>query len=64
LYDDGEVFKLTSSNGGWIYTSVSFDGSDGYSPLGSVVLDGDGNLYGTTSGGGTYGYGVVFEIVP
>jgi uncharacterized repeat protein (TIGR03803 family) len=29
-----------------------------------VILDAAGNLYGTTSAGGTYGYGTVFEITP
>jgi uncharacterized repeat protein (TIGR03803 family) len=29
-----------------------------------VVFDASGNLYGTTSYGGTYGGGTVFKIVP
>jgi uncharacterized repeat protein (TIGR03803 family) len=30
----------------------------------NVVMDARGNLYGTTSGGGAYGYGTVFELSP
>ena len=34
------------------------------SHFGNVVLDADGNIYGTTVGGGAYGNGVVWEITP
>lgn len=33
-------------------------------PQGSLVADAVGNLYGTTSQGGAYGYGTVFELMP
>jgi uncharacterized repeat protein (TIGR03803 family) len=64
-YDDGTVFKLTPSNGGWTYSLLhSFSGgSDGGTPNG-VLVDGYGNLYGTTDGGGAYGKGAIFEITP
>ena len=43
----------------------SFDGTDGYAPDGALIADSKGNLYGTTSyQGGTYGWGVVFELTP
>jgi len=64
LFDIGEVFKLTPSNGGWTYTSVSFDGSNGQRPVGSVILDAAGNIYGTASSGGANDDGVVWEITP
>jgi uncharacterized repeat protein (TIGR03803 family) len=62
----GNVFKLTPSNGGWIYTDLHdfTGGSDGGVPYSSLVLDSNGNLYGTTTAGGQYGVGVVFEITP
>jgi uncharacterized repeat protein (TIGR03803 family) len=39
-------------------------GNDGGGVWDSVVFDKQGNLYGTTSGGGDYGYGTVFELTP
>jgi uncharacterized repeat protein (TIGR03803 family) len=39
-------------------------GSDGGGVWDSVVFDKQGNLYGTTSGGGDYGYGTIFELSP
>jgi uncharacterized repeat protein (TIGR03803 family) len=62
----GVVFKLALASGGkWIYSVLhSFSGSDGESPQAGLTLDGKGNLYGTTPSGGTYFYGVVFEITP
>jgi uncharacterized repeat protein (TIGR03803 family) len=61
----GEVFKLTPSNGGWIYASLaSFDLTNGASPVGSVVLDAAGNIYGTTFSEGSDGYGTVWEVTP
>ncbi len=39
-------------------------GSDGAYPYSNVIFDANGNLYGTASGGGTRGGGVVWEITP
>jgi len=74
-YGWGNVFKLTPSRNGWIYTDL-YDftgGSDGGVPLGGVAIGGNGNLYGTTLQGGDLsecifpagsGCGVVWEIIP
>ena len=47
-------------------TLLSFDGSDGEGPasFASLVQGLDGNLYGTTLGGGANGNGTVFKITP
>jgi hypothetical protein len=49
----------------------SFTRSDGTSPLGGVIRDAKGNLYGTTwlggssgAGCGGYGCGTVWELTP
>jgi len=62
----GSVFKLTASNGGWTETDLYdfANGSEGAVPYGSVLIDANGNLYGTASQGGANGYGVVWEITP
>jgi uncharacterized repeat protein (TIGR03803 family) len=64
-YTCGVVFKLTpQKNGQWTYSAVhKFTGPDGNFPIG-VIVDGKGNLFGTTSAGGTYNSGVAFEITP
>jgi len=63
----GVVFKLSpNTNGTWKETILyAFrGGSDGSEPIPDrLLLDANGNLYGTTFIGGT-GDGVVFEIVP
>ncbi|MGA8874946.1 MAG: choice-of-anchor tandem repeat GloVer-containing protein [Candidatus Korobacteraceae bacterium] len=71
-YLDGMVFELTYSGGSWTLTDLhDFSGGDGYYPLGPVVLDSSGNLYGTATRGGNLsdcvefdyeGCGVVWEI--
>ncbi len=38
--------------------------TDGTNPLGALIEDASGNLYGTAENGGANGYGVVFEITP
>ncbi len=66
-YGFGSVFKLTPQpDGSWTYTALHdfTGGNDGRYPTGSVIFDQLGHLYGTTTGGGAYGYGVVFEIAP
>jgi len=62
----GTVFKLTPGQGGWIEKDIhTFTGStDGANPVGGLIADGAGNLYGTTDGGGTGLYGVVYELSP
>ncbi len=58
------VFELTCC---WNYTDLhDFAGppTDGASPEAAPVVDAQGNIYGTTSSGGTYGQGVVWEISP
>lgn len=66
---EGTVFKLTRRSDDWGLTVLHrfTGGSDGGNPLGALVLDSAGNLYGTTLLGGSTtegGYGVVFEITP
>jgi uncharacterized repeat protein (TIGR03803 family) len=39
-------------------------GKDGGGLYGGLALDSHGNVYGTTSGGGTYGQGIVFKLAP
>ena len=62
----GMVFKLMPpprEGGPWKEEILrSFNGNDGAEPLGGVVFDGKGNLYGTTYWGPTDGYGLVFEL--
>jgi hypothetical protein len=61
----GAVFELAPQrNGTWKYSVLhKFDGTDGDGPL-DVILDGKGNLFGVTYGGGTNNGGVAFEITP
>ena len=60
----GDVFELIYPN--WTYKDLHpfLDGNDGGDPYGSVVLDANGNIYGTAYGWGKYGYGTVWEITP
>ena len=61
----GAVFRLSPSGGSWNYTSLhDFTFSTGGYPLGNVIRDAIGNLYGTTPYGGTGQDGVVFAITP
>jgi uncharacterized repeat protein (TIGR03803 family) len=66
---DGLVFELANENGVWVYSTLHrFGGSDGSYPNGSLVVDQNGNIFGTTYYGGPatpqcpFGCGVVFEI--
>jgi uncharacterized repeat protein (TIGR03803 family) len=58
---DGTVFELAHGKH-TITTLASFDGTDGAGPLGGLVMDSNGNLYGITEQGGASNYGTVFEV--
>ena len=63
----GTVFKLTpndSPGGSWDKTTLySFTNhGDGARPTAGLVLDHEGNLFGTTSDSDAGGYGEVFEL--
>lgn len=71
----GVVFELSpNSDGKWTenvlynFTGDTMDNADGAAggayPQGSLAFDAAGNLYGTTSAGGRYGVGTVFELSP
>jgi uncharacterized repeat protein (TIGR03803 family) len=62
----GVVFELeTGANDTWTYRVLhTFNEKDGAYPLVSLLLDADGNLYGTTWQGGDQGIGTVFELMP
>jgi uncharacterized repeat protein (TIGR03803 family) len=58
----GVVFKLDTAGSNYAVL-YSFTGkADGYGPLGSLVLDVAGNLYGATQGGGASMKGTVFKL--
>ena len=67
----GVVYKVTPSGQETVLHSFT-GGADGQNPYASLVLDGAGNLYGTTPWGGNGGFGavsfsgggVVFKVVP
>ena len=58
---EGTVFEIAKGSN-TATTLVSFNGSNGEEPIGSLISDAAGNLYGMTPSGGANGYGVVFEI--
>jgi uncharacterized repeat protein (TIGR03803 family) len=61
----GTVFKLTPNiDGTWTETVLYSFGTDGFDPDKGLTFDGAGNLYGTTSEGGEYNGGTVFELTP
>jgi uncharacterized repeat protein (TIGR03803 family) len=66
-YQNGMVFELSPQSGGtWAETLLHSFGppSGGYLPNVGVTLDAKGNLYGTTTRGGAYNYGTVYQLSP
>ena len=65
----GTVYELPAEGGEKVLYNFT-GGNDGANPAGSLILDGAGNLYGTTTSGGpkscyfNIGCGVVFKLSP
>jgi len=65
IYKDGTVLELTPKNGQWTEKVLHiFQGKYGSQPTAGLVVDKDGNLYGTLSNGGPHNGGSVFELMP
>jgi len=65
-FSSGTVFELTPTGSGWterVIYNFTF-AADGWYPFGGVISDAQGNLYGTTSEGGSADNGVVFKLSP
>lgn len=62
LANAGTVFSLTPSGEERVLHGFRPRLGDGMNPLGGLVMDNDGKLYGTTDAGGEHGYGTVFQI--
>ena len=59
----GHVFEVDTTGNETVLHSFGETGEDGANPyFGGVVLDAQGNLYGTTVRGGAYGAGTVFKL--
>jgi uncharacterized repeat protein (TIGR03803 family) len=60
----GTVYRLTPDGVETVLHSFGGTVSDGWKPVGSLVQASDGNFYGTTTSGGTFGAGTFFKITP
>ncbi len=59
----GTVFEITGESQETVLYNFG-RANDGAQPVAGVTLDAAGNVYGTTSQGGLYSYGIVFELSP
>ncbi len=59
---EGTVFEIAKSTGA-LTTLATFTGVNGATPAGTLTLDAEGDLFGTTANNGAGGDGTVFEIV-
>jgi uncharacterized repeat protein (TIGR03803 family) len=59
---DGTVYEVDASTHA-VSILATFNHANGTFPYSALLRDADGNLYGTTEGGGKYGGGTVFEVL-
>ena len=62
MNNEGTVFKLTPTGVETVLYSFKGGASDGASPFTGLIMDSNGDLYGTTFAGGVINAGTVFEI--
>ena len=62
-FGSGTVFKLSPTGTETVLHSFDYSNDGGY-PMAGLVRDLSGNLYGTTSAGGTGNHGTIFKLKP
>jgi uncharacterized repeat protein (TIGR03803 family) len=62
----GTAWSIQQVNGSWVYKQLFRFGFNkaGNTPNSGLIFGRDGALYGTTSGGGQFGGGVIYRLVP
>jgi uncharacterized repeat protein (TIGR03803 family) len=64
----GVVYELTppaTAGAEWTETVIHyFNGTQGYSPVGTPIFDAKGNLYGAAAAGGRNDGGVIYKMIP
>ena len=62
-YSNGTVYEMTKVGSNWTETPIhSFSGPEGGQPFSGVTFDHKGNLFGTTTSGGFFGYGTIYKL--
>ena len=64
IYDKGVVYVMTADGGVALLHAFAGRPTDGAYPHGALIQASDGNLYGTTSGGGAFACGTIFRLTP
>lgn len=60
----GVVFKMTKTGAETVLWTFQGSPNDGCGPEGELIMDLQGNLYGTTHAGGMAGEGTIFKVTP
>ena len=61
-YYSGVVFEYVAATQSLEAIYSFTGGNDGASPIGGVIMDARGNLFGATQSGGRYGHGTAYEL--
>ena len=62
--DLGTIFKVSTTGQLTVLHSFAGGTTDGSYPVSGVIIDAAGNLFGTTSYGGTFSGGLVYKLAP
>jgi uncharacterized repeat protein (TIGR03803 family) len=60
----GTVFELSANGTETVLHNFTGAAPDGAFPYSRLIMDANGNLYGTASAGGKFGDGIVFKVTP
>jgi uncharacterized repeat protein (TIGR03803 family) len=61
-FNYGNLFELSGADHQTLSVLAGFGGANGAYPAGTPVMDGAGNIYGTTTSGGAHGQGTIYEL--